>query len=248
MNRNPRLTAILLPGFLGSSADWKPVIKQLTGSVRCVTISLLDHLTIETLDAAIRQQTSKPVVLMGYSMGARIALHLLLRDPQRYLAGILLSGSPGLLTAVDRAERRRNDMLLSQNLRSLKGTRDLSVFLKEWYSKKIFAGLTSHRCYQAMLERRLQIDTHAWANVLDRFGTGVLPSLWEDLPNLRQPTLAVAGSLDHRYTTIALEMENRGSEIRSLVLPNCSHAVLCCKPTEFAKQVLTFIDKELSII
>ena len=248
MNRNPRLTAILLPGFLGGSADWQPVIKELTGSVRCVTISLLNHLTIDTLDAEIRQQTSTPVMLMGYSMGARLALHLLLRDPQRYLAGILLSGSPGLPMAADRAARRRDDILLAQNLRALKGIKDLSAFLKEWYSKKIFAGLTSHKCYKSMLERRLRIDAHAWATVLDHFGTGVLSSLWEDLHTLRQPVLAVAGGKDHRYAAIAREMDNRAAAIRALVLPNCSHAVLCCKPTEFAKQVLTFINKELSII
>ena len=100
-----------------------------------------------------------------------------------------------------------------------------------------------------MLARRLRIDPAAWAATLTHLGTGALPSLWDELPRLRQPTLIVAGELDVRYVTIASRMAARSATIRAAIrarlLPDCGHAVLCEKPAEFATQVATFLDQEL---
>lgn len=243
--RGPRPTAVLLHGFLGSPADWQPIIKRLAGKVRCIAPALLEHPTLDALQDALRQATPAPAALIGYSMGARLALHLMVRDPHRYRAGILASGSPGLLTESERAQRRRDDALLAEQLRSIADTEALREFLDEWYGKEIFSGVRTHPCYDAMLERRLRIDPRSWADALAHFGTGALPSLWNKLGGLKQPTLALAGTRDRRYVAIARQMEEHAAAIHAHLLPDCSHAVLCCKPTEFAKQVVTFLDEEL---
>ena len=245
MSGDRRPTAVLLHGFLGSPADWEPVIDRLSGRMRCVAPALLDHPTLGALQEAIGQAAPEPTALIGYSMGARLALHLLVRDPQRYRAGVLACGSPGLPTTAERAARRRDDARLAERLRGLAGTDDLRTFLEDWYAKEIFAGVRGHPCYGAMLERRLQIDPGAWAAALTHLGTGALPSLWKELPGLRQPTLALAGTLDSRYVAIARKMEERAAAIRARLLTDCGHAVLCENPTEFATQVATFLDEEL---
>lgn len=242
-------TAVLLHGFLGSPDDWQPIADRLAGRVPCVAPPLADHPTLAALETAIRRSVRGPAVLIGYSMGARLALHLLLRDPDRYRVGVLACGSPGLASAAERAERRRADARLAARLRGLGDTEALRGFLDEWYAQPIFARVRSHACYPSMLERRLRIDPGAWAATLTHLGTGALPSLWDELPRLRQPTLVLAGELDARYVTIASRMAARSATLRAALrarlLPDCGHAVLCEKPAEFATQVATFLDEEI---
>ena len=245
MNAGRAPTAVLLHGFLGSPADWEPITETLAGRLPHVAPALVDHPTPAALETAIRRAAPGPAVLIGYSMGARLALHLLMRDPERYRAGVLACGSPGLAAVRERAERRRADARLAARLRGLAGADALRGFLDDWYAQPIFAAVRSHPCYHAMLERRLRIDPGAWAAALTHLGTGALPSLWDALPGLRRPALALAGSLDDRYASIAARMAERSPAVRARLLPGCGHAVLCEKPAEFATQIATFLDEEL---
>ena len=151
-------TAVLLHGFLGSPDDWQPIADRLAGRVPCVAPPLADHPTLAALETAIRRSVPGPAVLIGYSMGARLALHLLLRDPDRYRVGVLACGFPGLASAAERAERRRADARLAARLRGLGDNEALRGFLDDWYAQPIFAQVQQHPCYGGMLARRLRID------------------------------------------------------------------------------------------
>jgi isochorismate synthase/2-succinyl-5-enolpyruvyl-6-hydroxy-3-cyclohexene-1-carboxylate synthase/2-succinyl-6-hydroxy-2,4-cyclohexadiene-1-carboxylate synthase/O-succinylbenzoate synthase len=92
---------LFLHGFLGTGEDWITVMKAISGSARCISIDLPCHgeskirnhgakdaaqdpsLSIEVvadiLDKMINQITPVKVICVGYSMGARIALHMALR-------------------------------------------------------------------------------------------------------------------------------------------------------------------------
>lgn len=245
MSGGPARTAVLLHGFLGEPADWQPVVARISGRMTCVAPPLVDHPTLASLETALRRSVPGPAVVIGYSMGARLALHLLLRDPDRYRAGVLACGSPGLQTGAERAERRRGDARLAARLRGIGDDRALRGFLDDWYAQPIFARVRAHPCYGGMLARRLRIDPAAWAATLAHLGTGALPSLWDELPRLRPPTLVVTGELDARYVDVARRMEARSAALRVGWLTGSGHAVLCEKPAEFATQASTFLDEEL---
>lgn len=92
---------VFLHGFLGSGEDWIPTMKALSTSARCIAVdlpghgeSVIDgdtqiesrqkpHIPIEAianiLSKLICNITHRRVVLIGYSMGARIALYSALR-------------------------------------------------------------------------------------------------------------------------------------------------------------------------
>lgn len=94
---------VFLHGFLGSSEDWIPIMKSISGSARCISIDLPGHgesmfqksdsgeaaqdptLSIEivahVLSALLLQISSERITLVGYSMGARIALYMALKFP-----------------------------------------------------------------------------------------------------------------------------------------------------------------------
>lgn len=94
---------LFLHGFLGTSEDWIPIMKAVSGSAKCFAVDLPGHgksgiqsgdsvnltgglsLSIEVVAAILNQLIDKlctqKITLVGYSMGARIALYMALRFP-----------------------------------------------------------------------------------------------------------------------------------------------------------------------
>jgi isochorismate synthase / 2-succinyl-5-enolpyruvyl-6-hydroxy-3-cyclohexene-1-carboxylate synthase / 2-succinyl-6-hydroxy-2,4-cyclohexadiene-1-carboxylate synthase / o-succinylbenzoate synthase len=94
---------LLLHGFLGTSEDWVPTMKALAPSARVIAIDLPGHgeskilqrhknseqpavtvqLVADLLLKLIYHITNGEVVVVGYSMGARIALHMALNQDHK---------------------------------------------------------------------------------------------------------------------------------------------------------------------
>ncbi|XP_078159011.1 protein PHYLLO, chloroplastic-like [Carex rostrata] len=77
------------------------------------------------------------VVLVGYSMGARIALHMALNS-DKIKGAVIISGSPGLKEESNRKihqaiDKSRAKLLISHGLHN---------FLETWYSTKLCQGTT----------------------------------------------------------------------------------------------------------
>lgn len=92
---------MFLHGFLGTSEDWIPIMQAISGCARCIAVDLPGHgrskiqnltsngpteepcLSVEIVADIIYQLlcsiTPGKVTLVGYSMGARIALYMALR-------------------------------------------------------------------------------------------------------------------------------------------------------------------------
>jgi pimeloyl-ACP methyl ester carboxylesterase len=109
---DPRRPAILLlHGFMGSGADWAVAISALDERFYCVAPDLPGHgaslgmphqgaYTIEGAAQALlalldELEIERPLVV-GYSMGGRLALYLALRHPEGCSALFLESASPGI--------------------------------------------------------------------------------------------------------------------------------------------------------
>lgn len=88
---------VFLHGFLGTGRDWIPIMKAISRSERCVAIDLPGHggsklqndsksepsLSMDVMANVLCQLfpliTLEKVILVGYSMGARIALYMTLK-------------------------------------------------------------------------------------------------------------------------------------------------------------------------
>ncbi|XP_071926454.1 protein PHYLLO, chloroplastic isoform X3 [Coffea arabica] len=88
---------VFLHGFLGTGQDWIPIMKAMSRSARCIAIdlpghggsklktdsaakpSLSIHVIAEMLCQLFPHITPEKVILVGYSMGARVALHMALK-------------------------------------------------------------------------------------------------------------------------------------------------------------------------
>ena len=113
---------MFLHGFTGSGRDWTETVEALP-DCRCILVDLPGHgrsagcppdlypmpRAALALLAVLDDLGVGQCIPVGYSMGGRLALYLALTHPDRCLALVVESGSPGLASKQERESRRQWD-------------------------------------------------------------------------------------------------------------------------------------------
>ena len=247
-----RPPVVFLHGFMGTGDDWRVVAGRLGADVRSILVDLPGHgastglpEATYTMEGAAEAVISlldhldvRRCVLVGYSMGGRLALYLALHYPARWQRLVLESASPGLESEAEQAARRGADEARALRLE----TGDFEAFLADWYKQRLFATLARRPALASQtLRRRRQNQTSELARSLRRIGTGQQPSLWERLENLSVSTLAVTGALDGKYVEIAERMALRTSSLRVAVIPDVGHNVHLEHPGAYVDLLRDFL-------
>ena len=239
-------TILALHGFTGSGDDFLPLKEALgpglanwicpdfMGHGRSACPPVLDPYTLPACLSLIDQARGlapdpDKLVLLGYSMGGRLALHYLRwANP---LPVILIGCSPGLLDPGDRAKRRKSDSAWISLLQS-----SLERFCVKWEEQPLInpQTLLPDPIRSALLERRRQNNPVGLVHSLLGSGTGVLPSLWNDLTNLPPLTL-VHGQNDEKFGKVASEMQRTNQTFSIRSVPGCGHAPHLEKPALLAE-------------
>lgn len=228
---------------MGRSADWDAVAADLGEAAHLLAPDLAGHGTARALPAepdaeadrliALAAETSggEPFVLAGYSMGGRLALHLLARYPKRVRGLVLVSSAPGLRTAEERAARRETDRQRAEAIAA-----DYAAFLNHWYRMPLWGGLDEHLRQRLVIDRLNQNDPAALGRALEGLGTGAMAPLWDSLSRIRVPAVAVAGARDAKYLALADEMAREGP-FRVSIAPDAGHALLAEAPHRVARAI-----------
>lgn len=164
---------------------------------------------------------------IGYSMGARLCLHLALSDPGSVEALVLVSGTPGIEDPVQRADRRAADEALAERIEAEGTVR----FLDEWLSAPMFAGLPADAAWRSERERNAP---EGLASSLRLAGTGTQDPLWNRLDELHMPVLVVAGADDTKFAALARRMTDAiGPNATLALIPGAGHSVPWEDPDAF---------------
>ncbi|KAL0396872.1 UNVERIFIED_CONTAM: protein PHYLLO, chloroplastic [Sesamum calycinum] len=243
-------TMVFLHGFLGAGRDWTPVMKAMSGSTRCIAVDLPGHggsklqyqgndvsgrpnlsidVVVDILCKVLSNLTPGKVILVGYSMGARIALYTALKRSDKVERAVIISGSPGLIDNDARATRKAKDDFRASTLVS----NGLEFFMQTWYAEELWASFRSHPKFKQVVTNRLQHDDlHTLGKILSDLSIGRQPSLWEDLKTCKVPLQLIVGEKDAKFKAIAREMhtrishENKSSDSPPVVeISNAGHAV-----------------------
>jgi 2-succinyl-6-hydroxy-2,4-cyclohexadiene-1-carboxylate synthase len=203
-------SVVLLHGFGGTRRTWDGVIECLPGE-RYIpqALDLPGHgkrararpLTFAGCVQEVLARAPRRFILGGYSMGGRVALHVALAAPERIARLVLVASSPGIEDAAERAERRRADGVLANELEQ--GC--FEDFIERWRRQPLFAGEPRHVGLLARADQRRN-RPQALAAVLRGLGTGEMPPLWDALPRLQMPATVVVGDRDHSYREIGERM------------------------------------------
>lgn len=201
--------ALFLHGFTGSARSFdhlEPLLGDVL-SARCVELPGHGHTPPaswdETVDA-IGALIDRRAVLIGYSQGARIALAVAARFPERVERLVLESCAAGLHRRHDRVLRRRADEDLAQSINA----HGVDAFVSHWEGLPMFEGLRSlpEREQQALRARRVSHTADGLASALRLLGQGAQPDLFPQLQGLRVPTLLLSGTEDVKYTRLARQL------------------------------------------
>ncbi len=246
---------LLLHGFAGSGDTWSHLAHQfITGGFQLLAPDLLGHGASDAPTDAARYAASEQVadlltlldtlavertVLLGYSMGGRLALHLALTAPERVSCLIVESATPGITDPVERATRQQADEELARAIEE----HGLHWFANYWDSLPLFA--SRHRLPESMQSRlRTQWLTQrpqGLAASLRGFGTGTMPPVWGQLQNLRCPVLVIVGALDERYVTLGRAMVTELSQGTLVIVPDAGHTVHLERPQHFVAAIEAFL-------
>ena len=242
---------LLIHGFTGNRDAWSHLRPLLGARFRVLTPDLPGHGespiaadttfdgTLEQLLALLDARGLERVDVAGYSLGARVALGLCLRAPDRVGRLVLESGSPGLRRRRERGERRRDDAVLAEIIE-----RDgLEAFVRRWEALPLFDGFrTLPAELRARLhERRLSHRPEALAGSLRALSLGAQPSYWARLWTVRAPSLLLTGGRDEKFTGIARAMAAEMPLVWGHVFPGAGHAPHLESPEEWAREVTSFL-------
>jgi 2-succinyl-6-hydroxy-2,4-cyclohexadiene-1-carboxylate synthase len=249
------LTLVMLHGFTGSAAGWGRHLDALAAyGLRVIAFDLPGHgqsdapgdpqrYAIERCQqdilAALRELgvSKGQAILLGYSMGGRIALYSAFSGFFRAL--VLESASPGLEDPVERERRRIDDEALAASIE-----RDgIEAFVACWEKLPLFAsqGTLPLEVREELHKQRLNNRPRGLAQSLRGVGTGVQPSLHARLPTLHMPVLLISGELDTKFTTIARHMAQALPQAHLRIVPGTGHTVHLERPEEFVSLVGDFI-------
>jgi 2-succinyl-6-hydroxy-2,4-cyclohexadiene-1-carboxylate synthase len=196
--------AAFVHGFTQTRRSWAPLLALMPG-IEATVIDAPGHggspdgarsLTQSGDDIA---ETMRAGILVGYSMGARMALHAALDHPDIVSGLVLISGTAGIEDAADRAARRAADDALAARIEEA-GT---AAFVDEWLANPMFSGLSPA---MAMREERLRNTPRGLADSLRSAGAGTQDDLWPRLGSLEMPTLIITGTRDTKFTVIGERM------------------------------------------
>ncbi|KAM1497856.1 hypothetical protein ACFX10_020778 [Malus domestica] len=265
---------VFLHGFLGTGEDWIAMMKAISGCARCISIDLPGHggtkiqnhgdndavqdsgLSIEVvadlLCEVIKHITPGKVTIVGYSMGARIALYMALRCTDKVNGAVVISGSPGLKDEVARKIRRAKDDSRARILID----HGLELFIDTWYSGELWNSLRVHPRFRQIVSSRLHHeDVHSLAKVLSGLSIGRQPPLWEDLKHCKTPLLLIVGEEDKKFKAIAEDMsceiaggtasgDSPRHDIYEIVeIPDCGHAAHLENPLPVISTLRRFLGR-----
>lgn len=239
---------ICLHGFSESGTTWDGIHVD---GYRMIRIDLIGHGTssrptevgaytmsqmLLDIHRIVYALAGESYALLGYSMGARIALLYALEYPLEVTKLILESGSVGIADTVERSERREADVALGKRIRE----QTIEWFAETWAKLDVFKSqYTLPNAVQNRIQhRRLQNSPHALAFTLEGSGQGVMPYVGHRLQELTMPICYISGELDTKYTEIGKQYF---AHAHHMVL-GAGHNVHVEKPCQYMCIVKEFLD------
>jgi len=248
------IPVLMLHGFLGCKDDWHAIASKLQSGRRVAVFDLPGHgpaaearedadcsmdSACHRIEAVLEALESTSGHIIGYSMGARIALYFAVTRPGCVASLILESGSLGIEDEAARAARRLEDETRAASL-----TRGgLEAFVAAWEQHPLFASQAAlpDKVRADQRARRLAGDAEALARSIRHAGTGAQHWLGDHVRKITAPVLLIAGALDDAYVAIARAMQPLFAHAHLVIVEGAGHNVHLEKPDEYLAIVDEFL-------
>lgn len=247
---------LLVHGFTGRGSSWSGLGRALRAAGhRTIAPDLPGHgrsgiaddpcrITVERtaddLAALLDRLGAAPAHVVGYSLGARVALRLAVVHSASVRRLVLESPSAGIADAQERAARHDADERLARRIE--KG--GIGTFVDEWESQPIFASQATtltHATLARLRRQRLANRAEGLAASLRGAGQGSMEPLFDRLAAVRSPTLVIAGALDPVGLARARTVAGLIPTARLAVVAGAGHTPHLERPATFRRLVLDLL-------
>lgn len=233
-----------LHGAVGQAADWQGFSVpgwalrrvDLWRFVACCPMPIADFGRALNEEA---RATPGPKILLGYSMGGRLALHALLEKDSPWDAAIIVSAHPGLEAEEERSERRVQDAEWAARALQM----EWSDFLTAWNAQPVLGGEASGMADRRLLSTRKQEVARSFMD----WSLGAQDPLWERLPELKLPVLWVVGGRDEKFRVLGERAVFGIPSAELSVIDGAGHRVPWEAPTKFSSVVNAFLSRDRTL-
>lgn len=139
---------------------------------------------------------SEDKILVGYSLGGRLALHSLLHQPSLWKAAIIISSSVGNLSDEEKITRKVSDALWAERFSCM----DWEEVVSLWNSQPLF-------CQSPPLVRPQTTSRNNLTTSLTHWSQTTQQDLTDQLKALTIPILWIVGENDVKYVAIARSLQ-----------------------------------------
>lgn len=231
-------SVVLLHGFSGTRRAWDGVAAALDPERYLpLALDLPGHgqaaewegpITFAGCVQHVLERSPARFILCGYSLGGRVALNVALATPERVTQLVLVSCSPGIEDSAERAERRRSDHRLADELERV----PFEEFIERWRTQPLFADDPPHVGELARADQRRN-RPEALAAAMRGIGTGEMEPLWGRLHELTMPVTVVVGDRDARFRALGRRMTGLLPDAEMAIVPG-GHSLALENPTAIA--------------
>jgi len=177
-------------------------------------------------------------VLLGYSMGGRLALHALLEKSGIWDAAVVVSAHPGLEEEAARVARRAADAEWAAL--ALKG--EWADFLAKWSAQEVLVSGAGGAEMVLADRSKLALRRNAVARSFIDWSLGAQESLWERVRReVSCPLHWMAGEKDAKFR----ELADRVQALETWIAPGAGHRVPW-ESADFPRMVGEFLERAVS--
>ena len=239
---------LLVHGFAQDHRCWGPLGAALgargpvlavdaPGHGRSGALASADVPQAADLLAQVAAATGRALDVVGYSMGGRMALQLLVDHPGAVRRAALIGATAGIADPSERAARRALDDERAAHLETV----GIDAFLADWLAQPLFAELPQWARFD---EERRNNTVNGLAQSLRNAGTGSMAPLWDRLPEITAEVLCVAGSNDPKFCDAAERMADLMPRGSVHMLAGAGHAAHLEQPDDAERIVREFLNRD----
>jgi 2-succinyl-6-hydroxy-2,4-cyclohexadiene-1-carboxylate synthase len=228
---------LFIPGFMQRGDAWRPVAELLPERYPSALLDHREH-SFEGRLAEIADAAGEGAVLVGYSLGGRLALRAVLRDPGRYAGLVTVGATAGIDDPGLRSSRAEAD----DRLAAWMEVAPIEDVVAIWERQPMFAD-QSEGLIEEQRPGRMNHVPAELAMLLRTAGQGVLEPVWHELLTLQLPVLAIAGARDEGYVAAARRIADLAPEGRAAIVEDAGHAAHLQRPQRVAELVEEFLNR-----
>lgn len=225
-----------LHGFLGLPSDWdnldlpKKAIDIFSFGTPSADFSLQDWAkSFNQIISATTPHLNN--ILLGYSLGGRLAMHALVDNPSLWKGAVLVSAHPGLPDTQQKKIRLEQDEAWAQRFEN----EPWDPLMTSWNSLPIFAKS------QKIFRKETDYNRNQLANTMRFWSLAHQDNLIPALSQFKMPLQYIVGECDKAYSTLAGNLSHTLPKAKIWIAPKTGHRVPWDSPESFNKKVNQFI-------